>query len=273
VCGFTALCRRCPTCRTIAQISPDIARPTVKKWRCLTCGSEAARRRWSPAALADCVVNQPWVDLYRWLGLDFAEVESDPERRRLDGSVLGAEGISGLAMGGATIFFDRAVATLMIGDMRNARPIRYHDMTALRFAGRGRVFTTEGLTWEGFGFGYRGAIKGAFQAEVLNLLTRRTRTSVESIIDFSWRTGHVALLNNVYMPEQLTHFLAPTVARIEAEHARAAAAPPHSAPAAQAPPPGLAEQLRQLAALRDGGALSEDEFAAAKARLIRPSSE
>ncbi len=47
-----------------------------------------------------------------------------------------------------------------------------------------------------------------------------------------------------------------------------AAAPPAAAPAASGPPVDVADQLRKLAALRDEGILSDEEFAAQKARLL-----
>jgi hypothetical protein len=47
------------------------------------------------------------------------------------------------------------------------------------------------------------------------------------------------------------------------------APPPPAAPAAPAGPPvDLADQLRKLATLRDEGILSEEEFAAQKAKLL-----
>ena len=45
-------------------------------------------------------------------------------------------------------------------------------------------------------------------------------------------------------------------------------APPAPAPAPAAAPSGIAAQLEQLAALRQQGALTDEEFAAAKARLL-----
>ena len=52
-----------------------------------------------------------------------------------------------------------------------------------------------------------------------------------------------------------------------AEPAPAPVAPPPPAPAA-APPVDTIEQLRQLAGLRDEGILTEEEFAAQKAKLL-----
>jgi hypothetical protein len=46
------------------------------------------------------------------------------------------------------------------------------------------------------------------------------------------------------------------------------AAPTAPQPAGPAPAPSLAEQLRDLAALRDEGVLTDDEFAAQKAKLL-----
>lgn len=58
----------------------------------------------------------------------------------------------------------------------------------------------------------------------------------------------------------------------QAAQANAAQAPPVQAPAA--PPaapaagPSMLDQLKELAALKDAGVLSDDEFAAAKAKLL-----
>jgi hypothetical protein len=46
------------------------------------------------------------------------------------------------------------------------------------------------------------------------------------------------------------------------------AAPPPPAPAAQAAGPDLTAQLQQLAQLHTSGVLSDEEFAAAKAKLL-----
>jgi len=46
------------------------------------------------------------------------------------------------------------------------------------------------------------------------------------------------------------------------------AEPPPAAPAAPAAPVNVAEQLKDLAALKDQGVLTEEEFAAQKAKLL-----
>jgi cell division septation protein DedD len=54
----------------------------------------------------------------------------------------------------------------------------------------------------------------------------------------------------------------------QAQQAAAAAPAPAPAPAPQAAPPDPIEQLTQLAALKDSGALTEAEFDAQKAKIL-----
>ena len=58
-------------------------------------------------------------------------------------------------------------------------------------------------------------------------------------------------------------------AEAQAQPATAAPAPPPPAPAsAAAPPTDTISRLQQLAALHDSGALTDDEFSAAKAQVL-----
>jgi hypothetical protein len=52
------------------------------------------------------------------------------------------------------------------------------------------------------------------------------------------------------------------------EQQQPAAAPPAAAPAAPAAGPSVADQISQLADLHQQGVLTDDEFAAAKAKLL-----
>jgi Short C-terminal domain len=63
---------------------------------------------------------------------------------------------------------------------------------------------------------------------------------------------------------------APATPDPPAQDAPAGDAPAGDAPAADAPaaPPSMPDQLSQLAALHEQGALTDDEFATAKARLL-----
>jgi hypothetical protein len=58
------------------------------------------------------------------------------------------------------------------------------------------------------------------------------------------------------------------ISNLEAQQAPPAAAPPAAAPAPAAAPSPMIDQLNQLAALHQQGVLSDEEFAAAKAKLL-----
>jgi hypothetical protein len=87
-----------------------------------------------------------------------------------------------------------------------------------------------------------------------------------------------AAIDNQYQMEQMQQQMVAMQAQqaqMAAAAAAAAAAPPPPpapapapAPAAAAPAPDLMAQLQQLAQMRDAGILSDEEFAAAKAKLL-----
>jgi hypothetical protein len=58
-------------------------------------------------------------------------------------------------------------------------------------------------------------------------------------------------------------------AQRQQEEAASRAAYEQPAPQVPAQPKGVADQLAQLSAMRDQGALTDEEFAAAKARLLQ----
>lgn len=263
-CGSVSLYRRCLRCKKILIIGPNLV--NVPRWKCLGCGKEAASYRWPPVAMGELTAaKQDYVDLYREMGVPLHDALSDPDRRKVDGALLQADGISGIATGGVTVFFDREVATLMIGTMANRRSIRYSDLSILQFAGRGAFTTQSGGGWVGGGFGLQGAFEGALLAGVMNKLSTVTRTHIETIVTLGWETGTVVLLNSLYAPEQMASFLQPVVRRIEA--ANVARGKPTVA-LAKPSTPDLAEKLQQLASLHASGALTDAEFSAAKARLL-----
>jgi hypothetical protein len=84
-----------------------------------------------------------------------------------------------------------------------------------------------------------------------------------------------AAIDNQYQMEQMQQQMVAMQAQQAQMAAAAAAAPPPPpapapapAPAAAAPAPDLMAQLQQLAQMRDAGILSDEEFAAAKAKLL-----
>ena len=209
--------------------------------------------------------NPQWLNLYNSLGIPISEAFSDPQRRRIDGTILSADGMLGIATGGCSIMFDKAVASVMIGDMSNPIAIPYETMVSLQFTGRGQITTTTGGGWVGGGYGLTGAFHGAAMARAMNMMTTKTITTNETIVLFEWRGGQITLLNTTFLPMQMATFLQPVVARISA-FAQQVPAPVEVATSPNAS--DFTQQLTSLTELHASGALTDEEFTAAKARLL-----
>ena len=100
------------------------------------------------------------------------------------------------------------------------------------------------------------------------------------------RTSGTVILDNIEEPYKVRDLLMPLVSEARSKKlierqsqylhvnpatvvgAGMAAGPPPEAPASSGPPVDVADQLRKLASLRDEGILSDEEFAAQKARLL-----
>jgi hypothetical protein len=136
--------------------------------------------------------------------------------------------------------------------------IPWTEVTSLSFFGPGRV-TTDAGAW-GVGTGWADAARIAVEAEVINWLTRTTTvttfvrlTGADGELVFYWDGGDLA--------EARTAF-APVVGRLEIQQRR------HDG-RAQPTGPALVDGLERLAALHRQGALTDDEYAAAKTELLR----
>jgi hypothetical protein len=212
-------------------------------------------------------MNTEWSRLYADLGLDLGEAEADPNRRRIDGTVLEAAGVSGIATGGSSIFFERTVVIVIIGSFSHRILVPYESMRSIQFTGRGALINTSGGGWMGGGFGLSGALQGALMASVMNRLTTTVETSVESIVSLAWSSGHMVVLNQKFLPMQLADFLSPIVDRIREA---ATGLGPHSGKPEPIPAPsGIAADLMKLAELHKSGIMTDDEFASAKARVLQ----
>lgn len=150
--------------------------------------------------------------------------------------------------------------------------VPYETVTALELGGQGRRTTGGGFI--GGGFGAEGIAEGMAVAGVLNTLT--TRTTTESLISLKMREWQLILFFDKATPAELRVELAPAFGRIEAA-ARALAPPPPPPPPPPSPPApthhDLAGQLGQLASLHRDGAINDDEFEAAKRRVIAGDSD
>jgi hypothetical protein len=98
-------------------------------------------------------------------------------------------------------------------------------------------------------------------ASVLNALT--STTSMDSAMRLGSTKGEVVVRHRLFDPRQLRDIFSPLCTRLEA----AKRSPDHT------PPTDAVTQLDRLSKLRESGALSEAEFQAAKAPLIKQLTE
>lgn len=197
----------------------------AQKWTCPSCGGAAGQYRWRPAPLwEEEYPVPPWlIALYSAVGLDQAEAASDPNQRFLAGEILQVSGISGVATGRCALLFARDLAILMIGSNTDRFTIKYEEIGALRFGGPGVISRTSGGGWMGGGFGIGGMLEGVALASVMNSLTTKTTSSIESIITLQWNSCQLDFLHTLFEPTQLGSILAPVVSRIESAHTAAQA--------------------------------------------------
>ena len=148
---------------------------------------------------------------------------------------------------------------------------RYEDVVALQIGGPGRETTGGGFI--GGGFGVEGAITGMLVATGLNLLTTRTRMS--TVMCVQTRNGEMFLGNKSESPDQLRMRLAEVITLLRQKHesavAKARTAHESESSADSGPliqPMDYVGQLTKLAELHRSGALSDEEFAAFKTKLM-----
>jgi hypothetical protein len=134
--------------------------------------------------------------------------------------------------------------------------------TAVRqlvFDGPGRVTTRD--RFSGWGIGLAGSLEGILAAEALNALTRRTTVNSFVTVEVG---GAGAILHTARLtPGQLRLLFAGALRRVTPGPAAAGPAPVPEVP-------GLAEQLERIAGLHRDGALTDEEFSRAKARILGP---
>jgi hypothetical protein len=152
------------------------------------------------------------------------------------------------------IAFDGAALVVRDTTGKERQRFALADMVALEFSGPGAHTTGGGFI--GGGFGLEGAATGMLAAGVLNALT--TQHKVLTIVRMETATAQGFFSHEVHTPEALQIRLSAVLATIK-----------HAARDAQAASTdSTMDRLERLATLNRDGALSEDEFRAAKARLL-----
>lgn len=135
--------------------------------------------------------------------------------------------------------------------------VDYSKIDSITVGGPGLQVETRGGGMIGGGFGIAGFVVGAASAALYNRLTSRSDVSIETVLRIEGDGFEVDLFTPEVLPEDLDLEIAPTRTRIRSA-ARAAAS--SSTP--------MSQQLRELAELHASGVLSDDEFSAAKQKLI-----
>jgi hypothetical protein len=112
----------------------------------------------------------------------------------------------------------------------------------------------EGGGFLGGGFGLEGAAEGMAVAGILNALT--TRTTINTVVSVAWRDAEVFFHTDADVPQAIRMRLSPLFVGIDAFRTQKSEAP------------SVADEIAKLARLRSEGALTDDEFAVLKSRLI-----
>lgn len=153
---------------------------------------------------------------------------------------------------------------LELQDRANGRicaRIHYAQISALEIGGPGEQ--TSGGGFIGGGFGLEGMVEGMLIATALNLLT--TRSTVTTVVCLRIPDGELFMQTSSATPDALRIRLSPVFTRlrqIEAANTRRLTS------AAQSGPIDIADQLSRLADLRQRGMLTDQEYTAAKQKVL-----
>lgn len=129
----------------------------------------------------------------------------------------------------------------------------YEDALALEFSGPGHV--TTGGRFFGGGFGVAGAAEGMIVASILNTLT--SRTDIKTVIRYQAADLEAFFFYSGATPEDL---------RVQMSKVLGLIKPPNTRPATS-----VVSELEKLVELHNSGALSDDEFAALKKKIVESS--
>jgi hypothetical protein len=158
------------------------------------------------------------------------------------------------------VFRDEALEVYTAPAMRRQSPIfelSYGASFTVELTGPGKV--TKGGGYVGGGVGLVGAVEGIAIAALLNAVT--TKTSIVTVIVVADAAHEGFFVVDTIVPEELRRILSPTFVRLR-QHQTAAVVQPAVATE------DLVAKLERLAALRTAGLINEDEFAAAKNKLL-----
>lgn len=173
---------------------------------------------------------------------------------RIDGAVALGGSVHELSSRSTYSIIFTEDAVHVMPDSPSSQPLTLaYETLAIAISGQGERTTNLGL-WGG-GFGLKGAAKGMLAASVLNSLT--TRTDIDTVVALSDASQELYFHYDKETPDSLRMRLASVFVKLRSDSASSSKAEPN-----------LVTDLSRLVELRDSGALSEEEFAAAKQRLL-----
>ena len=145
------------------------------------------------------------------------------------------------------VWFSSDAIRLQASEGGSPAEIFYPEIVDLAVTGPGAVTTGGGFI--GGGFGFEGAVQGMAIAAVLNLLTSRSK--VHTFLQIVTHQGEIFLHYGGLEPGALRIALSPVFTHLR-----------------RSDPGWLDARLQRLDALRSQAALSEEQFASLKARLL-----
>ena len=143
------------------------------------------------------------------------------------------------------------------GDHDALVSIAFSDTLSLNVSGPGKV--TSGGGYAGGGIGLLGAAEGMVIAGILNAVTSSTK--IVTLITVADREHEGFFVHTQMPPTEMRHLLSPVFVRIRQHH--------RPATAVAAPEEYLISHLERLSHLHATGALTDPEYAAAKASLLK----
>jgi hypothetical protein len=248
-CGALYTFRACAECGAVEQVGPKAA--DHGPWRCTFCLSRNINvERRTPALSARARFDELGRHGMTPLGPDVSLVTGFTHFGGVRFPIVPGSLCSVVASGDAVV-----VTAERSDEQRCAVVVRYADLTALEIEG-GAYKTGGGFIGGGFGFG--GAVEGMMVASVLNALTRRTK--INTAMRIGSRQGELLLHHGKKTPAAIERDLS----LLFAGYHKAKNAEP-----AETPQTDPLAQLERLAKLREVGALTEEEFQAARAQYVR----
>jgi hypothetical protein len=138
--------------------------------------------------------------------------------------------------------------------------VPYGDIMALEIGGPGAQQSGGGFF--GGGFGVEGAVSGMLAATALNLLT--TRTKVDTVVCLQTSAFELYLHTEAATPDELRMSLSPVFTHLR--NLQAGRTQPSGV--SDGPPVDIVARLAMLSELHAKGELTDDEYAAFKAKLM-----